>query len=56
MNGFCWRSFNPQDILELDEKHQNDADVDQKIKDRVQKLAEEIDINDNPVILIGKMK
>lgn len=34
----------------------NDPDVDQKIKDRVQKLAEKIDINDNPVILIGKMK
>ena len=56
MNGFCWRTFNTQDIFALNEKHQNDPDVDQEIKDRVQKLAEEIDINDNPVLLIGKMK
>ena len=56
MNGFCWRPFNTQDILTLNEKHQKDPDLDQEIKDRVQKLAEEIDIDDNPVILIGKMK
>jgi len=56
MNGFCWRPFNAQDIFALNEKHQNDPDVDQEIKDRVQALAGEIDINDNPVLLIGKMK
>ena len=55
-NGLFTIYFLPQDIIALADKLKDDPDVPQEIKARVLNLSEEISINDNPILLVSKMK
>ena len=55
-NGLFSQYFEVQDLLNLRDKLNNDGEIDDQIKKRLNSLCDQLDPNDNPVMLIAKMK
>jgi hypothetical protein len=55
-NGLVSQYYEVQELFDLRDKINLDQEVDSEIKKRVNTLCDQLDPNDNPVFLIGKMK
>ena len=55
-NGMFSQYYEIQELFNLRDKANNDPDFPKQIKDRLNSLCDQLDINDNPVLLVAKMK
>ena len=55
-NGMFSQYYEVQELFNLRDKANDDPDFPKQIKNRLNSLCDQLDINDNPVFLVAKMK